>query len=52
MIKLVIHAQLNLQSKYALEKMKLKKVLEVLHTEINHSEIRCLINDREQVIDE
>lgn len=52
MLKLLIHAQLNLQSKYALEKMKLKKVLEVLHAEINHSEIRSLINDKDEKVDE
>ena len=33
-------AQLNLQSKYALEKMKLKKVLQMLHAEINQSGLR------------
>ena len=47
MIKLVIHAQLNLHSKYALEKLKLKKVLQMLHDEINHSGIRDLIMNRE-----
>ena len=37
MIKLVIRAQLNLHSKYTLEKMKLKKILQNLHSEINKS---------------
>jgi hypothetical protein len=32
--------------------MKLKKVLEVLHAEINHSEIRSLINDRDAKVDD
>lgn len=35
MLKIVLRAQLNLQSKYTLEKLKLKKVLEQLHAEIN-----------------
>jgi hypothetical protein len=51
MIKLVVHAQLNLQSKYALEKLKLKKVLVQLHTEINHSEIRSLIAENNAQIE-
>lgn len=37
MIKLVIRAQLNLHSKYTLEKMKLKKILQLLHAEVNKS---------------
>lgn len=37
MIKVVVRAQLNLHSKYSLEKMKLKTILESLHREINQS---------------
>lgn len=40
MLKIVLRAQLNLQSKYALEKLKLKKVLEKLHGEINQSGLK------------
>ncbi len=39
-IKFVLRAQLNLQSKYTLEKLKLKKVLQLLHAEINQSGVR------------
>jgi len=35
MIKVVLKTRLNITSKYTLEKIKLKKVLEVLHGEIN-----------------
>ena len=40
MIKLVVKAQLNLHSKYTLEKMKLKVILQMLHSEINQSGLR------------
>ena len=40
MIKLVMRAQLNLHSKYTLEKMKLKKILQSMHSEINKSGVR------------
>ena len=40
MIKLVTRAQLNLHSKYTLEKMKLKKILQMMHAEINKSGVR------------
>jgi len=40
MLKSVLSAQLNLQSKYTLEKLKLKKVLQILHAEINQSGLR------------
>jgi hypothetical protein len=35
MLKFVLKARLNVTSKYVLEKMKLKKVLELLHGEVN-----------------
>ena len=35
MLKVVLRTQLNLMSKYTLEKLKLKKVLEQMHGEIN-----------------
>lgn len=35
MLKVVLRTQLNLMSKYTLEKLKLKKVLEQMHSEIN-----------------
>lgn len=35
MIELLLQAQLNVQSKYVLEKVKLKKVLQTMHREIN-----------------
>lgn len=35
MLKVVLKTRLNLTSKYTLEKVKLKKVLEILHGEIN-----------------
>jgi len=37
MLKIVLRAKLNLQTKYTLEKVKLKSVLEQLHNEINQS---------------
>lgn len=40
MIKLMSRSALNLQSKYVLEKVKLKKILQVLHAEINECGIR------------
>ena len=40
MIKLVQRAQLNLHSKYTLEKLKLKKILQSMHSEINKSGLR------------
>ena len=40
MIKLMSRAALNLQSKYVLEKVKLKKILQLLHSEINDGAIR------------
>ena len=40
MIKVVVKAGLNLHSKYTLEKMKLKHVLQTLHSEINQSGLR------------
>ena len=40
MIKLMSRSTLNLQSKYVLEKVKLKKILQVLHAEINECGIR------------
>ena len=40
MIKLVVRAQLNLHSKYTLEKMKLKKILQIMHAEMNRSGLR------------
>ena len=40
MIKLVVRAQLNLHSKYTLEKEKLKFILSNLHAEINQSGLR------------
>jgi hypothetical protein len=33
-------AALNLQSKYVLEKIKLKKILQLLHSEINDGAIK------------
>lgn len=38
MLKVVLRTRLNLTSKYTLEKVKLKKVLEMLHSEVNQSE--------------
>ena len=35
-----MRAQLNLHSKYTLEKLKLKKILQMLHAEINKSGVR------------
>jgi hypothetical protein len=35
MLKVVLRAQLNLHSKYTLEKLKLKAILSNLHGEIN-----------------
>jgi hypothetical protein len=40
MIKLMSRAALNLQSKYVLEKIKLKKILQLLHSEINDGAIK------------
>ena len=37
MIDLVRNASLNIESKYVLEKVKLKKVLQLIHTEINEN---------------
>jgi len=37
MTEVLVHAQLNVQSKYVLEKVKLKKVLQTMHREINQS---------------
>lgn len=37
-IELLVFAQLNLQSKYVLEKVKLKKILQTMHREINQSD--------------
>ena len=37
MIELLLQAQLNVQSKYVLEKVKLKKILQTLHREINQT---------------
>ena len=37
MIELLLHAQLNVQSKYVLEKVKLKKLLQTMHREINQT---------------
>lgn len=37
MIELLGLAQLNLQSKYVLEKVKLKKILQTMHREINQT---------------
>jgi len=37
MIELLLQAQLNVQSKYVLEKVKLKKVLQTMHREINQT---------------
>ena len=38
MIELLLQAQLNVQSKYVLEKVKLKKILQTMHREINQSD--------------
>ena len=38
MIEVLLHAQLNVQSKYVLEKVKLKKILQTMHREINQSD--------------
>lgn len=40
MLKVVLKTRLNLTSKYTLEKIKLKKVLETLHSEINQSDLK------------
>ena len=40
MLKVVLRSRMNLTSKYTLEKMKLKKVLEALHGEINQSDLK------------
>ena len=40
MLKVVLKTRLNLTSKYTLEKIKLKKVLELLHGEINQSDLK------------
>ena len=40
MLKIVLKTQLNLQSKYTLERMKLKKGLQMLHAEINQSGLK------------
>lgn len=37
MIEVMLQAQLNVQSKYVLEKVKLKKILQTMHREINQS---------------
>jgi len=37
MIELLLLSQLNLQSKYVLEKVKLKKILQTMHREINQT---------------
>lgn len=37
MIELLALAQLSLQSKYVLEKVKLKKILQTMHREINQT---------------
>lgn len=39
-IKLMRKASLNLQSKYVLEKVKLKKILSFLHAEVNECDLR------------
>lgn len=37
MIELLLQASLNVQSKYVLEKVKLKKILQTMHREINQT---------------
>jgi len=37
MVELLLQAQLNVQSKYVLEKVKLKKILQTMHREINQT---------------
>jgi hypothetical protein len=37
MIDLMLYSQLNVQSKYVLEKVKLKKILQTMHREINQT---------------
>jgi hypothetical protein len=44
MIRLMSRAALNLQSKYVLEKIKLKKILQLLHSEINNGAIRLQLS--------
>ena len=39
MIELLPQAQLNVQAKYVLEKVKLKKILQTMHREINQTGI-------------
>ena len=40
MLKVVLKTRLNLTSKYTLEKIKLKKVLEFLHGEIKQEDLK------------
>ena len=40
MLKVVLKTRLNLTSKYTLEKIKLKKVLEFLHSEIKQENLK------------
>ena len=42
MLKIVLNTRLNLTSKYTLEKVKLKKILEQLHLELNHPEVQTI----------
>jgi len=43
MIKIMRKAALNIQSKYVLEKLKLKKILQLLHNEVNETGIQLLL---------
>ena len=40
MIRLLSRVSLNVQSKYVLEKIKLKKILQEIHKEINESGVK------------
>ena len=40
MIRLISRSNLNIQSKYVLEKIKLKKILQLMHSEINECGVK------------
>ena len=40
MIRLISRASLNIQSKYVLEKIKLKQILQLMHSEINECGVK------------
>ena len=40
MIRLLSRTALNIHSKYVLEKVKLKKILQIMHSEVNETSVK------------